>query len=563
MIQQISITHYRKLKEISLNFTPGVNFISGANGTCKSSLLHIVSNSFQGVVAKNSDLKDKNCIKVIKEINAGVNLKIESLTKDAKKYKDPAAEVKGTLFSVRYMDGQELSFRKHNSKLVERFAIKPHYSRGTKDRLPALPVLYLGLSRLYPIGEFQNEDAIEKIHYKLPDSYREDLKRNYNRLTHIDIDSLQPQRMKGVKVRNDFTTKHNGIDGNTISSGEDNVFIILTALFSLKYYFECLPQSAREVESVLLIDEFDATLHPSLQERLLDLIREFSRKYKIQFMSTTHSLSLLEYCLRKKDNVIYLCDNIESVTVMPEPDISKIKMKLKTMSRENIYADKRIPVFTEDAEARSFLGYYMDFLEVHDEKFRLVRSCFHFVEASIGADCLRDIFNDLNLSSTKNAICILDGDKTDLAGSAGLSRNIIVLPGKDSPEKVIFDYAEKLFDDENNDFWSLEEVDHGGFDRVYYRDIIQTEYRTIIEENNSRRENGEDCKGELRRKLKGLWKENRLFVSLLIKHWLNNPENATMISAFTTHLNWAFMKTAEYHGINRRDWVIQRETRNV
>lgn len=559
MIEQISIIHYRKLKGISLNFTPGLNFISGANGTCKSSLLHMVSNSFQGVVAKNSGLKDKNCISVIKGINAGVNQKIESLTKDAKKYKDPAAEVKGTLFSVKYMDGQELSFRKHNSKLVERFAIKPHYSRGTTDRLPALPVLYLGLSRLYPIGEFQNDDAIEKIHYKLPDSYRNDLKQLYNSLTHIEIESLQPQRMKGVKVRNDFTTQHNGIDGNTISSGEDNVFIILTALFSLKYYFECLPQSTRNIESMLLIDEFDATLHPSLQERLLDLIREFSAKYKIQFMSTTHSLSLLEYCLRKKDNVIYLCDNIESVVVMSEPDIFKIKMRLKTMSRENIYADKKIPVFTEDAEARLFLTYYMDYLETHDEKFKLVRSCFHFVDASIGSDCLRDIFKDLSLSAIMNAICILDGDKTDLAKP---SNNIIALPGKGSPEKVIFDYAEKLFA-ANDDFWSLQEVEQGGYDRAYYRDTIQAEYHSIVKENNDKRKNGEDCKGELRRNLKKLWNDNRTFVSLLIKHWINNPMNATMISTFTAQLNIVFIKTAEYHGINKRDWIIKKETRNA
>lgn len=66
MIEQISIIHYRKLKGISLNFTPGLNFISGANGTCKSSLLHMVSNSFQGVVAKNSGLKDKNCIRMFR-----------------------------------------------------------------------------------------------------------------------------------------------------------------------------------------------------------------------------------------------------------------------------------------------------------------------------------------------------------------------------------------------------------------------------------------------------------------------------------------------------------------
>lgn len=561
MIKKLSIVQYRKLKDIEFNFVHGVNFISGTNGTCKSSLLHIISNSFQAVVCSKANLTDKKCMGIIRAVNASYNPKIETLTRGDKQYNDPAKGRTGSLFTVEYINGNKLEFRRHNSSIADRYAIKPKYSRGTTDKLPELPVLYLGLSRLYPIGEFQNDDALEKIHYKLPDSYRQDLKHLYNDLTHIEIENLQPQRMKGVKVRNDFTTQHNGIDGNTISSGEDNVFIILTALFSLKYYFECLPQSTRDVESMLLIDEFDATLHPSLQERLLDLIREFSMKYKIQFMSTTHSLSLLEYCLRKKDNVIYICDNIESVTVMSEPDIFKIKMRLKTMSRENIYADKKIPIFTEDAEARLFLTYYMDYLETHDEKFKLVRSCFHFVDASIGSDCLRDIFKDLSLSSIMNAICILDGDKTDLINDSK-SLNIIVLPGKDSPEKIIFKYAEKLFSD-NDDFWTLREVEYGGYDRVFYRDTIQPKYQSIIKENNNKREKEENCKGELRRNLKRLWNDNQTFVSLLIKHWINNPANAAILSAFTAQLNIMFMKTAEYHGINKRDWIIQRETHNA
>lgn len=552
MIRQISIAQYRKLKNISLNFTQSLNFISGANGTCKSSLLHIISNSFQRVIGKKIELKDKNCLCNIRGINACVNQKIESLTKDAKKYKDPAAEVKGALFTVTYMNGQQLAFRKHNSKLVERFAIKPLYSRGTTDKLPALPVLYLGLSRLYPIGEFQKDDAIEKIHYRLPDSYREDLKLLYNKLTHIEIESLQPQRMKDVKVRNDFTTLHNGIDGNTISSGEDNVFIILTALFSLKYYFESLLQSTREIESILLIDEFDATLHPSLQERLLEVIREFSAQYKIQFIATTHSLSLIEYCLRRKDNVIYLCDNIESVTIMSDPDIYKIKMKLKTLTRENIYANKKIPIFTEDEEARLFLEIYFECLEMYDERFKLVRNCFHLVDASLGSENLRNIFKDSTLSTTMNAICILDGDKTDISN---YSDNIIALPGKNSPEKVIFDYAEKLFTD-NDDFWTLQEVDHAGYDRVYYRDNIQSDFKSIVATNEEKRSRGERCKGELRRELKKLWKDNRTFVILLIKHWINNPAHSAMISDFTKQLNIMFTKTAEYHGINKNDWNI-------
>ena len=68
--------------------------------------------------------------------------------------------------------------------------------------------------------------------------------------------------------------------------------IILTAVISLKYYYESISPS-KEVESVLLIDELDATLHPAFQIKLLNLFREMSEKYKIQVVFTTHSICFL------------------------------------------------------------------------------------------------------------------------------------------------------------------------------------------------------------------------------------------------------------------------------
>lgn len=537
MIKSIDIKRYRKLENIGFTFESGVNFISGTNGTCKSSLLHIISNSFQSVVSKHAQLKDKHCLSIVKAINAGVNLKIESLTKDAKHYKDPAAKIKGTLFTVEYINGKKLSFRKHNSKLVERFAVKPHYSHGTKEKLPEIPVIYLGLSRLYPIGEFKKEDELEKIHYKLPDQYRKEIQDIYKDLTHIEIESLQPQRMKGIKVRNDFSTKKEGIDGNTISSGEENVFIILTALMSLKYYFECLPESRNEIESILLIDEFDAALHPSLQEKLLELTRDFSKKFKIQVVSTTHSLYLLKLAFTKKLNVIYLYDDIEKVRFMPEPDMYKIEMKLKNISRESYYMDKHIPVFMEDDEARYFMDQYMDFLEKKERSFSIVKSSLHFVKANFGAEALQKLFKDEKLSRITHAICILDGDKT-----GDLTNYSTALPGNKSPESLIFEYAEMLFNNPEDEFWSSTEVIQNNYQREFYRDHIQKEYKKAMESK------------EKSKLLKELWNKYKIFVSLVIVRWLRDEKNVDGIKNFTNNIHKLFLKTAEYHGLNSNDW---------
>lgn len=274
MIKKIHIVKYRKLQDMDFDLSKGINVISGTNGTCKTSLLHIVSNAYQAVT-KNCDwLQDASCLDVIKQINSMTNPKIESLTKGDKVYNDPANGTKGTLFTVDYYGHAPLEFRKHNSKLSSRYAVKPWYRPGTTEKLPFCPVIYLGLTRLYPFGEYLNEAAVEKLKKNLPVEYQNEIADIYKRLTGISISAVSPQKMGDIKTRADFESDKAGIDSNTISAGEDNLFIIISALVSLKYYFENIT-STNEIESVLLIDEFDATLHPSLQFKLLDIFRTY------------------------------------------------------------------------------------------------------------------------------------------------------------------------------------------------------------------------------------------------------------------------------------------------
>lgn len=152
MIKNISVVQYRKIKNLNFEFSSGINVISGTNGTCKTSLLHIVSNSFQAVNKNCSWLKDNSCTEILKKVNNIMNPKVESLTRGDKQYFDPATEKKGSLFTIDYYNHTHLGFRRHNSKVSNRYAVKPFYQKGTKDSLPYCPVVYLGLSRLLPLG---------------------------------------------------------------------------------------------------------------------------------------------------------------------------------------------------------------------------------------------------------------------------------------------------------------------------------------------------------------------------------------------------------------------------
>lgn len=549
LIKKIHIVKYRKLQNADFDLSKGINVISGTNGTCKTSLLHIISNAYQAVT-KNCDwLKDTACLDVIKQINSMTNPKIESLTKGDKTYNDPANGTKGTLFTVDYYGHASLEFRKHNSKLSSRYAVKPWYRPGTTEKLPFCPVIYLGLTRLYPFGEYLNEAAVEKLKKKLPIEYQNEIAGIYKNLTGISISAVSPQKMGDIKTRADFESDKVGIDSNTISAGEDNLFIIISALVSLKYYFENIT-STNEIESVLLIDEFDSTLHPSLQFKLLDIFRTYSSDYKIQIAFTTHSLSTVEYALSKKDNVIYLIDNITSAIKMESPDIYKIKMYLQDLTRDDIYLSKAVPIFTEDREARVFARILFDHLEEVYPDFSQVRRFFHFVDANIGAKNLQSIFSDSYLlKTTMKCVCLLDGDQKE-----SLDQYTITLPGGNSPEKVIMDYALCLY---NNDspFWTAPAILDLNYGKVHFRDNIKPDIDAISNTLQKLQEEGKRTHGVERELRKKAFTKHQRFFELLFKHWVNDPENIDTIYLFYKRLNIMFKKVAEFYGINPKVWT--------
>ena len=278
--------------DLALEFSKGVNMISGTNGTNKTSILHLISNAFKGATA-NSD--NSNALKALKTLNACVNPKIETLTKGDKIYADPAKDTNGTLFSVEYTDSLILNFRRKNDKKLEdskkRYRVIPSYKKGDSDKLPELPIVYLGLARLVPHGEIDDEQYKNKRD-SLPDNYHKEIADQYKALSGIDIDvdTYKTHAFNSIKTRADFSTQNKSVDSNTISDGEDNLHTILRALVSLKYYFESVNSSGKENESILLIDEFDATLHPNLQHKLLKTCKAYSENYKIQIFFTTHNL---------------------------------------------------------------------------------------------------------------------------------------------------------------------------------------------------------------------------------------------------------------------------------
>lgn len=563
MIKSIQFVQYKKLKSMSLSFETGLNAVSGENGTCKSSLLYLISNSFQAVTKNCEWVKDTAALDVINTVNAVTNPKIESLQRkslrEGEDYDDPAQGVKGTLYTVEYFGHEPLEFRRHNSRVKDksRFSLKPKYPDGSTQSLPFCPVIYLGLSRLVPYGEFVNNDAVSPIKRNLPNAFKEAVATNFKTFTGYEIEQKTVQKLEGIKRRSEFVSSTYGIDSNTISAGEDNLYIILAALESLKFYYDSI-ESRNDIESILLVDEIDATLHPDYQIRLLSLMREYAEKYKIQIVFTTHSMTALEDLLMHNDRVTYLVDNISHVSPMEEPTIEQIKAHLYNKTDDDIYQSKCIPVLTEDAEARFLLDMLFDYYEDNKPEFCRVRRFFSVPDVFLGADNLRGLFKDENLIRSRvGAFCVLDGDK-----GTDRSSCVISLPGRNyhqitigqktpkglGPEALLFDYAKYLADSDDQ-FWNEKSIIAKGFSQKYYR----TNILNPIEQFDAN-----ECKGtnsQRRREFnKKLFNKHKSFFEYVFKKWLHDPGNADQIESFYTDLKIMFNKCAVIRGINPQEW---------
>ncbi|CAM3232225.1 AAA family ATPase [Corynebacterium gottingense] len=351
-VESIKIVSYRSFTDIEIPFSPGLNIISGANGIGKSSILYLLSNAFQRPVGSLPWMEEVARNKLLSGFSKVLNLKVEQLIRDSK-YSDPSLGTVGTLFTVRYEGGRSLDFRRHNSKQDARHRLIPYYSQSKPWGLPSVPAIYLGLSRLSAPGEIDDQIRFKKRHV-LSDESMEELKKAYSRIARLKLLQTETGSWDGGKLAGSFDTTTDGVDSNTVSAGQDNVFVILYAFQALKEYATKTEKSP----SVLLIDEFDATLHPAMQIDLMSKLRKESKDWNIRVFFTSHSFNVLEEGLRHKDNILYFRSLANgSAELEQEPSMASFRMDLSTLTRDVMsieFLDKESNDFL-DTESMEFL----------------------------------------------------------------------------------------------------------------------------------------------------------------------------------------------------------------
>ena len=544
-ISYLEIIKYKRFDRFKVEFRHPLTLISGGNGTGKSSILHLVSNTFQKPTAKYGvGTADR---KLLSDISGSLNLRINELTRGDMKSNDPAGGRSGTIYRASGESFNELNFRRHatDQSKIPRYYLKPYYAvRGAS--MPVAAVAYLGLSRLITQGEF-DDDSASTARRSLPPERLASFREKYKRLLLMDVDVKQAELLGGLKRRLEFLTSKSGVDSNTISAGQDNVSVILSTLEYLIAFKGAHP----ELGAILLIDEIDATLHPDLQIKLVRLLLECAREHSIQVIATTQSLELIDYASRTPDcDIVYLIDRANTVVAMSDITPASIRMHLRGVTVDEFggYESRKVAVFTEDAEARAFLKVILDFCETFHPDLRVAASQLDVIEINLGCEQLKSLFRMGPSSDVlRGSVCILDGDAGQ-PGGMDKKDQIIALPGGKRPEEVFYDHVRSMVEGGADQFEDPEWIDRG-FSAFYLAEMLQE-----LEGDLGKIKNGELKKREREVYKDHFGKHPRLF-EFVGKAWCREPESMKSIIKFLKDLEFVTSRACGAMGLDSSKWA--------
>lgn len=441
MYKLLKLNDFRQFNKMDIYLGRKLTVVAGRNSTGKSTIL--------GILANSGELKKKDGTTYT---DGFFRAEFSEIFHGSKKYDASGSD--RIQIDIVDEDDNEVDYRKfrtawQNDNGKDRFRVIPSKiledGKKTEAKMQ-IPVIYLGLSRLFPIGE-ANEDKISANSIKFIDDDQRDwfvkqytkILSIYDNISNVNNYSIgETDKKRGVGIETDK------YDYLTNSSGQDNLGQILLAILSFK---KLRKQREEWTGGLLLIDEIDATLHPAAQKRLVDLLIKEAKTNSIQVVVTTHSSDLLKHiCNKTAHNNISKNSDIElyyftnanrRLEMKRNPDYSTIENDLLVESM--LQNSNKVKVYSEDSENRWFIKKlipeYLPYVEMLDVK--------------IGCDQLLSLYKG-DVSYFGNVLIVLDGDVKDKDLETipehlrSRLKNIIKLPGSVRPEEVIYQYILSL-----------------------------------------------------------------------------------------------------------------------
>lgn len=451
IIESIEVEKFRAIENLSLDIGKNITAIAGRNATLKTTLLGMLGQPF--TISSGHPMYGCTTID-------GYNFKSQFKEKfKISKNFDHCGEHIWTLkfYNRGYYNDNEIkmtSIRRPTKTNPNDIRFWNAKSKAKGTGYVQLPVYYLSLGRLFPIGETGKTKNVD-IHLTVEENTY--FVKTYKELLSIQESQNTVATMEKADARRNFVGVNDSThDVFTNSAGESNIGKIILAILSFKRLGNEYGNQYKG--GILLIDELDATLHSYSQKKLVDFLHKTSREYNIQIIFTTHSPMVLQEVnsLQRKEirkmqeqgidvstisykfmsEIIYLesyyvgevGDSKRMVRGRNVRKSSELKEITDDINMQPSIVRQSVNIYLEDERAKQFLVYLLSqHLEYNYENY------FNIVDVDLG------FTNYLHLHRKAvpeflNSLIVLDYDvsrktkKSDLDYVENETQNIIFLP---------------------------------------------------------------------------------------------------------------------------------------
>lgn len=456
---------FRKLFKINIEFAERITLIAGHNGIGKSTILGLVSNGSGLSEATHKSYFNKTYQGNLNEIiHIDYTTELVEIQESDKPLPTPF---------VDYSIGSETltkssTMTRRSSEQRVRVVVRNHpagdfvtkkgdVTVGPDAKVP-LPTIYLGMSRMIPVGESNPAWIKNTADKKIASSDAIFIRDFVNSVIELDEDArtsdvITTSAIQGTKK----TAKHPkyAYSSSCVSLGQDSLSAIATALASFNKLKRDLDD--RYPGGLLVIDELDAGFHPHAQLSLMKALSTAARQLKLQVVATTHSLCLIEaihpesfprHRGKKLDSVVYLTDS-SNPRVAVNYSLSDIRrdMSLELEPTKKRARTAELKVYLEDEEANFFLKRILTKTlraRIKKEAGVLLK----IIPLSMGCDNLNSL--PKHDKHFRTVLIALDADSS-IKGKAEDTQNIVKLPGgRDkknkglSPERTLYAFLKEL-----------------------------------------------------------------------------------------------------------------------
>ncbi len=387
IISRIDIEKFRAFENVSFNIGRNLTAIVGRNASMKTTLLGMLSQPFTlgkecGMAGEKtldgydyrSQLSEKFKLSKEHDLPGDHMWKLFFNNsdiyngKDFIRIKSVARTSKGEYVGIRFINADSGKTKGHGYVQI--------------------PVIYLSLSRLFPIGESGKTKEIP-LHLSADEEsnyinwYSEILS-----IQNLHNPSVSLEKKDSKRVFSGVSNDTNGIDAS--SAGEGNVGRILISLLSFMRLKEKYGKKYRG--GILLIDEIDSTLHGYSQRKIIEFLNRKSTELKIQIIFTTHSPTILKTVsllqrdeLKRKritDTAKYVFDN-QIIYLTPSyndqgtrfivgenvTSTSRLRVVINDMELKSTYLNQHVHLYTEDKRSISLIRRVFAYKKIDIDKY--------------------------------------------------------------------------------------------------------------------------------------------------------------------------------------------------